>query len=156
VAASVRRPLPVAAAGAAVALGIALGLGARPITLTGANYALWRHVADTVPEDALVFTSQTGPLITGTQGWNYYPGIAGRQLYLAGWSNSPLRVNPARRARRLRLNQDVISGRVSPTLLPLSRRYGSYYAALLQGDRAPPSFRRIYENERFVLYVIPP
>lgn len=155
VAAFVRRPLPVAAAGAAVALGVGLGLGERQTTLTRADFTLWRHVAESVPEDGLVFTSQTGPLITGTQGWNYYPGIAGRQIYLAGWSNSPLSVDAALRARRLYLNREVLSGRLSPMALPLSRRYGAYYAVLLQSERAPPSFLPIYEKDGFALYGIP-
>lgn len=154
VAAAVRRPVPVAAAAAAVALGVVLGLGERQTTLTRADYALWNHVADTVPVDALVFTSQTGPQVTGTQGWNYYPGIAGRQVYLAGWSNGRLVVDRAQRARRLRLNREVLSGRLPPTLLRLSRRYGAYYAVLLRGERAPISFRLVYGNERFALYRI--
>lgn len=154
VAAFVRRPLPVVAAAAVVALGVLLGLGERQTTLTRADYALWKHVADTVPVDALVFTSQTGPQVTGTQGWNYYPGVAGRQVYFAGWSNGRLVVDRARLAHRLRLNREVLSGRLSPTLLRLSRRYGAYYAVLLRGERAPPSFRLVYGNERFAVYRI--
>jgi hypothetical protein len=154
VAAFVRRPLPVVAAAAVVALGVLVGLGERQTTLTRGDYAVWRHVADTVAEDTLVFTSQTGPRITGTEGWNYYPGVAGRQVYLAGWSNSRLAVNRAQRARRLRLNREVLSGRLSPTLLRLSRRYGAYYAVLLRSERAPPSFRLVYGNERFAVYRI--
>jgi len=154
VAATVRRPLPVAAAAAVVALGVLLGLGERQTTLTREDYAVWQHVADTVPMDALVFTSQTGPQVTGTQGWNYYPGVAGRQVYLAGWSNSPLLVDPAQRARRLRLNREVLSGQLSPAQLDLSRRYGTYYAVLLRGEHAPPAFRPVYRNGRFVLYRI--
>ncbi len=156
VAAFVRRPLPVAAAAAVVAFGVLLGLGERQTTLTREDYAVWHRVADAVANDALVFTSQTGPEVTGTQGWNYYPGVAGRQVYLAGWSNSPLLVDRAQRARRLRLNREVLSGRLSPTLLRLSRRYGVYYAVLLRGERAPSSFRPVYRNGRFVLYRIRP
>ena len=154
VAAMVRRPLPVAAAAAVVALGVLLGLGERQTTLTRADFALWRHVADAVANDALVFTSQTGPQVTGTQGWNYYPGVAGRQVYLAGWSNSRLVVDRTQRARRLHLNRAVLSGRLSPALLHLSRRYGDYYGVLLRGERAPPSFSPVYRNGRFVLYRI--
>jgi hypothetical protein len=148
-------PRPLAAAAAAVAVGLLLGLGERQTTLTPSDYTLWRHVARTVAEDALVFTSETGPEITGTQGWNYYPGLAGRQVYLAGWSNSSLVVDGAERAQRLRLNRDVLSGRLSPVDLRLSRDYGAYYAVLLRDERAPRSFRRVYRNERFALYRIP-
>jgi hypothetical protein len=101
-----------------------------------------------------VFTSQTGPRITGTQGWNYNPGVSGRQLYLAGWSNSRLLVDEAERARRLRLNRGVLTGALRPESLPLEGRFGSYYAVLRAGEPAPTSFLPLYRNERYVLYRI--
>ncbi|MGH3131777.1 MAG: hypothetical protein ACRDNX_13250, partial [Gaiellaceae bacterium] len=83
------------AAGLALAGGLAvaavsdLRLTTYDPTLTTDHYAVWQRAEEVVPPDGLVFTSLTGPVISGDQGWNYYPGITGRQIYLAGWSTSP-------------------------------------------------------------------
>jgi hypothetical protein len=114
---SIRRALVVAAA---VAVGVAAGyargsLAQGPPTLTPADYRVWQDVRDRVGRDDIVFTSETGPALGDSrEGWNYYPGVAGRQVYLAGWSSSPLLVDEDERARRLRLNEDVVAGRRQP------------------------------------------
>jgi hypothetical protein len=148
-------PRALAAIAAAVVAGVlaaAPGISQGPPTLTRDDHDVWSAVRDQVPRDGLVFTSETGPEITGLQGWNYYPGIAGRQVYLAGWSSSPLLVDRDERERRLRLNTEVLRGR-QPRGIPLERRYGSFYA-VVDGD-APRSWRRVYSNHRFALYEIP-
>ena len=123
--------------------------------LTTEDYEVWRQVEEQVPPDGLVFTSLTGPVISGEQGWNYYPGLAGRQLYVAGWSNSPLFVDEDARAERLRLNREVLEGRLRPDGVPLDRTYPSSYAVLRVENTPPPRFERLYGNERFELYRIP-
>jgi hypothetical protein len=142
-----------------IAVAAALGVGVTapaisqgPPTLTREDHDVWAEVRERVPDDGLVFTSETGPEITGTQGWNYYPGVAGRQVYLAGWSSSPLLVDEAELARRLALNRAVLDGR-DPRTIPLDRSYGSFYA-VVESD-APPAWRPLYANERFGLYEIP-
>ena len=120
-------------------------------TLTPAHYDIWREVRANVPRDGIVFTSETGPEITGEQGWNYYPGVARRQVYLAGWSSSPLLVDPAQRARRLRLNADVVEGRRNPRTVEPGR--SSYYLVVRRDARARG--RLVHANDVFALYEIP-
>jgi hypothetical protein len=156
----VPRARSAAAAGAiAIALVLAatsnLALTTHAPTLTTDHHAVWDAAAAVVPPDGLVLTSMTGPVISGDRGWNYYPGVIARQVYLAGWSNSVLLVDDEERARRLRLNAEVLSGGRSPADVPLERRYSSYFAVVRAGDDVPPSFRRLYANDRFGLYRIP-
>lgn len=146
---------PVAAAAAiVVALLAPAALERGRTTLYSEDYAVWRRVHDVVPNDGLVFTSLTGPVITGDQGWNYYPGTALRQVYLAGWSNSSLLVNRDELDRRLSLNHRVLAGDLSPSEVNLARDYSGYFAVTRQGEPAPPSFRKLYANDRYVLYRI--
>jgi hypothetical protein len=139
----------VAAVGAAV---LAPGISQGAPTLTVEHHDVWAEVRERVSRGGLVFTSETGPEITGTQGWNYYPGVAGRQVYVAGWSSSPLLVDPGRRERMLATNTEVLRGS-DPRSIPLERAYDSFYA-VVKGD-APRSWRRLYANGRFTLYEIP-
>src|SRR5918995_3551227 len=83
----------VAAVSAVGVATLALSISQGALTLTTEDHDVWREVRERVPRDGLVFTSETGPEITGDQGWNYYPGVAGRAVYLAGWSSSPLLVD---------------------------------------------------------------
>jgi hypothetical protein len=151
----VRRLSPaVLAAAALVALALVLGTGNRRTTLTTADYELWRDVSDVVPASGLVYTNETGPRITGDEGWNYYPGVAGRQVYLAGWSDSPLLVDRSELARRLALNRRVLSGRLGPEAADLDERYGSYFAVVRGRKRVPGSFRLVLRDGDLALYRI--
>jgi hypothetical protein len=124
------------------------------VTLTTEHRDIWRRVLDVVPRDALVFTSMTGEIIDGDRGWNYYPGIAGRQLYIGGWYDGPLLVEPEERARRLRVNRAILAGRATPADEPLARSYDAHFAVMRTSERAPASFRLLYRNDRFALYRI--
>jgi hypothetical protein len=123
---------------AAVAVGVAAGyargsLAQGPPTLTPEHYDVWRRVEERVGRDDLVFTSETGPALgDSTEGWNYYPGVSGRQVYLAGWSSSPLLVDERERARRLRLNGAVLSRRREPEAI--APGYDRYFAVVRRGD----------------------
>lgn len=130
-------------------------VGSPTVTLTPADYDIWRAVGGRVPEDGLVFTSLTGIEVTPHRGWNNYPSIARRQLFIAGWYDGRLVAAPEDRDRRLELNAQVLAGRRDPADAELSRRFGSYYAVTEDDDEVPPSFRRLYENDRYVLYEIP-
>lgn len=151
----VRKPRPAlaAACAAAVAVALAVGTGSRQTTLTPAAHDVWQEVHDVVPADGLVFTSLTGNAIAGDQGWNYYPALAGRQVYLAGWSNSPLLVDLAERRRRLELNRRVLAGAQSPRGLGLDE-FSEAYAVLRASEHAPESFQPVYRNKEFALYRI--
>lgn len=123
-------------------------------TLTTADYDLWQRVAHVVPEDGLVFTSMTGKEVDGRHGWNNYPAIAGRQLYLAGWYDGRLVSRPEELERRLAVNRRVLAGALSPSELELDRRFGSFFAVLWRAETPPDSFHRLYANELLALYRI--
>jgi len=127
----------------------------RPSTLTRADYGIWNEVHRVASPRDLVFTSLTGPRITGDEGLDYYPGIARRQIYIAGWANSPLLVDDGDRRRRLSLNERVLAGALHPSALHFSRTYGAYFAVVRRDEPAPGSFRRVYENRGYALYRIP-
>jgi hypothetical protein len=140
----------VAAALVAIAVGGG-GLTDGTPTLTPQHYDIWREVRARVPRSGIVFTSETGPAINNNEGWNYYPGVARRQVYLAGWSSSPLLVDPDERARRLRLNSDVVEGRRDPRTVEPGR--SSYF--LVVRREAPARGRLVHANDTFALYEIP-
>ena len=146
----------VAAASLAVAAVRAdrLALGEQQVTLTPADYEIWQEVHGRVPPEGLVFTSMTGPERNGNEGWNNYPSIAGRQIYLAGWIDGRLVANPDELAERLAINERVLSGAVGPAELELSRPFDGYYAVLRRDEQTPDSFRRLYENDGYALYRI--
>jgi hypothetical protein len=124
------------------------------VTLTPAAHDMWGAVRAQTPADALVFTDQTGPDPGIPGGVNHYPAIAGRQLYVSGWYASPLRSDEAARAERLALNEAVLSGARRPGSLPLSRRYGSYFAVLRADRPPPPGARERYRNAELALYAL--
>jgi hypothetical protein len=156
-----RRPavVGVAAAGAAAAVvTLATGsfdVGSRTITLTPDDHDIWAEVRERVPVDGLVFTTLTGREVTPLRGWNNYPSVAERQLYLAGWYDGRLVSDPDERDRRLALNREVLTGERRPESVGLTRDYGSYYAVARVEETVPRSFARVYANERYALYEIP-
>jgi hypothetical protein len=155
-----RGAIGVAAIAAVVAAAVALrddtfDVGSPTVTLTPADYDIWHKVRSRVPDDGLVFTSLTGVEVTPHRGWNNYPSVAGRQLFIAGWYDGRLVAAPDDRDRRLELNAEVLDGRRRPADAELSRTFGSYYAVTEREDDVPPSFRRVYANDRYVLYEIP-
>jgi hypothetical protein len=96
----------------------------------------------------------TGKAVDGRQGWNNYPSIAERQLYLAGWYDGRLTARPDELDRRLLLNTRVLSGALAPQRVPVSRRFDSYYAVVRTGVEVPRRFRPLYANDSFALYRI--
>jgi hypothetical protein len=132
-----------------------LRLSEARVTLTSADHDIWERVADVVPDEGLVFTTMTGRDVGPRTGWNNYPSIAGRQLYLAGWYDGRLTTRREEVDRRLALNREVLSGDLSPAELELSRRYDSHFAVARRSERLPDSFQLVYGNGAFALYRIP-
>jgi hypothetical protein len=168
-AASVRARLPLrvprtAVLGAALLLSIGaaaaaarsddLRLRTQRETLTPDHHDVWRAVHRAVPANGLVFTSLTGRTIDSDHGWNYYPGVAGRQIYIAGWYDSPLRVLEDELERRLAANARVLSGEAEPADAPWTSGHETFFAVQRRGEPTPPSFTRLYGNDRFTLYRI--
>jgi hypothetical protein len=146
----------VAAAALAVVGAASFNLGTYDYTVLRREYfQLWQHVERQVPADALVFTTHTGPGESVAEGWNYYPGFAGRQVYLAGWTSSPLRMDRTELARRLAHNTALFEGRVSPREVPTARSYADYYAVTWKTDAVPRTFVPVYSNRLYVLYRVP-
>jgi len=145
------------AAAAAVALALAVrgGLDDPAVAITTADHGIWAEVERRVPDNGLVFTTLTGIEVTPHEGWNNYPAVADRQLFVAGWYDGRLVSHEEDRDRRLGLNHSVLTGRAQPRELELSRDYGAYYAVARRSERVPPSFRRVYANDDYVLYEIP-
>jgi hypothetical protein len=122
--------------------------------ITTDEYRFWRLVNRAVPPGGLVFTSFTGDSVTQRTGWNYYPGVARRQLFIAGWADSPLQRSPSIRIRRLALNSQVLNGSVRPRQVDPTRQFGSYYAAVDASDPVPSSFERLARVGTYTLYRI--
>ena len=109
---------------------------------------------DDVPDDGLVFTSLTGATVDLRHGWNNYPAVARRQIYISGWYDGRLVADPEERNRRLTLNAAVLRGACNPSQLDYARPFGSYWAVVEEAASVPRGFRRTYENDQFALYRI--
>jgi hypothetical protein len=144
-----------AAAALVVVVRSGFDVGDPAVAVTRSDRDIWAEVRDRVPEDALVFTTLTGLEVTPHRGWNNYPAVAGRQLFIAGWYDGRLVSHPADRDRKLAENRAVLTGATRPEELELSRRYDGYYAVAEREAKLPPSFRRLYENADYALYEIP-
>ena len=125
------------------------------VAVTTADHDLWAEVRERVPPDGLVFTTLTGLEVTPHAGWNNYPAVARRQLFVAGWYDGRLVSNPDDRDRKLTLNRAVLEGRTPADAVELSRPYGSYYAVARRDEPLPPTFRRVYATDEYALYEIP-
>jgi hypothetical protein len=147
----------VAVAGLAlVALGSrGFDLGDPPVAVTTADHDIWSAVEERVPADGLVFTTLTGLDVTPHRGWNNYPAVAGRQLFIAGWYDGRLVSDFDDRDRKLSQSREVLEGELHPDALLLSRDYRAYFAVAELGEELPRSFQRIYANGAYALYAIP-
>ncbi len=119
-------------------------------------YDIWMKTRQLTPPDALIFTDQTGDEPDRLTGWNDYSLMAQRQFYLSSWSSSKLRHDVSRRRQRLASNEAILSGRLAPAELNLTRPYGSYYAVVTTDRTVPSTFQTIYNNIDYVLYEITP
>jgi hypothetical protein len=114
---------------------------------------IWLAVRQRTASEALIFTDQTGPEPGLLTGWNTFALSGKRQVYLAGWYQSgQLRGSPAKRAERLAINDDVLSGHRPPTALTYSRNYGSYFAVVNRDRAMPMAWNEQYANSTYALY----
>ena len=114
---------------------------------------VWQAVDRLTPQDSLIFTDQTGPQITQTEGWNAYPAMGRRQVFMSNWSEVlSLAVRPDRVTARLRQNQDLLLGRLPLRAVPLSRHYSAYFAVVGTGKRVLGPV--LYANAHYRLYRI--
>jgi hypothetical protein len=123
-------------------------------SITANEYRFWNGVRRIVPEGALVFTSFTGRTVTQATGWNYYPGVARRQLYLAGWADSPLVNDLSRIYGMLLTNDRVLAGTLEPAEAVPDTRFHAYYAAVAASARVPSSFQPVANVGPYALYRI--
>lgn len=122
--------------------------------ITSDEYRFWRQVGRVVPKDGLIFTSFTGESVTESTGWNYYPAVAQRQIYIAGWADSPLTGDRSRLVRRLAFNTQVMSGAADPRRVA-ERGFDSYYAVTEADTRVPTTFVSLMKVGSYALYRIP-
>ena len=123
--------------------------------LTPTDYDIWHKVKKLVPADTLIFSDFTGTKIDLRHGWNYYSGVSGRQMYIGGWYSSPLRFDADALADRLKQNDMVLNGMVSPWDLQLSRNYSSYFAVVERKRGMPEEYSLRYVNQDYAIYEIP-
>lgn len=117
-------------------------------------YDVWDHTRLSTPDDALIFTDQTGSTPQRLSGWNDYALMAQRQFYVVTWANGPLRHEPGLLQRRLANNTAVLNGQMKPSKLMLSKTYGAYFAVVAKHRARPDNFLKIYQNEDYTLYEI--
>jgi len=116
---------------------------------------IWIAVRQRTPAHALIFTDQTGAEpFNALGGWNTYATTGQRQIYVAGWYQSPeFRQSPQLLMERLRLNASVLSGRMQPADLHYrAGPYSDYFAVVGRVRTMPPNWRKVYENAAWALY----
>lgn len=117
--------------------------------------AAWRAVAERTPADALVFTDQTGPGYGMLEGYNGFAAVGQRQVFVSGWLNSRLMFDDAAREARLRANQEVLAGRLSPAeAAPGRERFFALVQSGPDAPPAPPAFAPVQEVGPYSLYEI--
>ena len=127
---------------------------ARPI-VSRDDWDAWHFVKTKTDPRSLVFTSLTGRVVDDWHGWNYYPMLGARQVYIAGWFNSELKVNDSALIAQLDANRDVLSGRRRGCDVPDGRSFRPYYAVLQRGEHAPPRARLVHETASRLVYRLP-
>ena len=151
------------AAGAAGLLIVTLWGAATGAVHVGADAAeftpdlrdIWLAVRARTPRDALIFTDETGPTESRVGGWDDFALAAERQFYVASWEVTPLRNDAGLRRQWLDRNAGVLSGRLRPRDLALSRPYDGYYAVVEARRAAPPEAALVYANPSYALYRLP-
>ena len=152
-----------AAAVAAVLTGLGLIAAARgELVLTSGWQAgvltpqvrqIWLTVKQRTPEDALIFTDQTGVEATLLGSWNTYAFVGARQIFVSNlYMNQVTRDNPQRAREVLRENEAILKGDIHPSQLGLRGRYSGYYAVVSNERRLPAQWERMFQNECCALY----
>lgn len=115
---------------------------------------IWRFVREHTPLEALIFTDQTGNDHDLLGGWNVYMLNGVRQAYIAGANATmpALLADPDRINARLKINTDVLAGRVPPSTVATRGRYGSFFAVVSVAKQKLPEWEEIYRNQTQVLY----
>jgi hypothetical protein len=132
---------------------------ANHLALTPEVRDIWSAVRLRTPQDALIFTDQTSTEWSrALGGWNTYATTGQRQIFIAGWYQSPeIRQSPQLLPPKLARNEAVLSGRVRPTALPYRRGpYSAYFAVVDRGRTMPSAWQKTYENPDYALYVYHP
>ncbi|SMD15950.1 hypothetical protein [Rhizobium sp. RU36D] len=130
-----------------------LSFAAQDITLPYAATDIWRDVRERTPADALIFTDQTSAVDTNQiGGWNTVALSGQRQIFVANWVQSSLRVDLDARAKRFGDNEAVLSGKIAPDAVPLSRHYRDYFAVVSAKRVMPLEWEEVHRNNAWVIY----
>lgn len=130
-----------------------LSFAAQDITLPYAATDIWRDVRERTSPGALIFTDQTSAVDTSQiGGWNTVALSGQRQIFVANWVQSSLRVDLDARAKRFGENEAVLLGKISPSAATLSTRYKDYYAVVSTKRVMPLEWREVHRNSSWVIY----
>ena len=122
--------------------------------VTWGEQRFWSEMARVVPRNGLIFTSFTGAAVTQRRGWNYFPAVGERQLYLAGWADGPLLTSRDELHRQLERNSRVLQGTLEPWQADTDTRFHSYFAAVEATRAVPHSFVLVRRIGGYALYRI--
>lgn len=114
---------------------------------------IWLTAKQLTPEDALIFTDQTGSEATLLRAWNTYAFIGARQIFVSNlYMNQMTRDNPERMRELLQQNDAVLGGEVAPDQLALRGKYSGYFAVVSNARRMPARWERLFQNACCGLY----
>ena len=107
------------------------------LTYTPELRDIWRATRRYTPQDALIFTDQTGAGEDRLKGWNDFALQASRQFFVVSWATSTAHSDEKAKRIRLQLNNQVLAGSLSPDRVPVSGAYSAFYAVVSRGRAVP-------------------
>jgi hypothetical protein len=118
---------------------------------------IWLAVRRLTPAGALIFTDQVSDEPTLLGGWNFYALIGQRQIFLSSfYMTNELRTDATRLRRVLSVNDAVLRGVTKPSEVGTAEKHTRFFAVVSRSRAHPPSWERLYENQLYGLYGIPP
>ena len=118
---------------------------------------IWLAVRRRTPADALIFTDQVSDVPTLLGGWNLYALIGQRQIFLSSfYQTNELRTDATRLRQVLSVNDAVLRGVTKPSDVGALEQHTRFFAVVSQSHAHPPSWERVYENQLYGLFRIPP
>jgi hypothetical protein len=136
---------------------VILSSGWQAGVLTPQVRQVWLAVKERTPADALIFTDQTGMEATLLGAWNTYAFTGQRQIFVSNlYMNEVTRLNPDMARAALAENDAILRGALLPAKLKLRGHYSGYFAVVSREREIPPSWVKMFENEKFRLYRIEP
>ena len=121
-------------------------------------YLAYSKLKNITKKDNIIFTNQTGDNSDLNGGWNNFSGISGRQFYLSGWFNSPLRYKNEERKKMLEINKNIF--KMDGSYCEKARQITNKDLFLLIDNKKEPEEiikkdgELLYENEKYQIISI--